>query len=379
MPAVARGLPCAAREFSSRAEAITTTRLTVEGGAMTVPLPLPGLAGLTDVSVSLDTTVREFVSELMARDKSLTGVDVANADGNKVAACTSMADIATRGLLVSLGGRSRIRVLSSGGGDHHATEVPEPEVYTLIQAEVVQAGRVTLTRDSLDELCAKMYRKGNPEKVTTTLDPMLADGWLNALVEDGLVFTADKGRMVLLNPSGPGVSDEIARALRKDDQLIDLKVSALRQQLNALYSEDARLQGIRDILIAKAQRQVTLKKGAVLAFMTAQFGTLAYCVYEVYSWDVMEPATYFLMLSYSVGSSLYFSTKNREASFENLEGVALKRSEAKLKSAHGYSRTSHDEVKGEIKRYEEAVELLSSHRDAHPPTGPAMTENPALG
>lgn len=67
-----------------------------------------------------------------------------------------MADIATRGLLVSLGGRSRIRVLSSGGGDHHATEVPEPEVYTLIQAEVVQAGRVTLTRDSLDELCAKV-------------------------------------------------------------------------------------------------------------------------------------------------------------------------------------------------------------------------------
>ncbi|CAM9558204.1 unnamed protein product [Ectocarpus sp. 12 AP-2014] len=231
MPAVGRGLACAARGFSSRAEAITTTRLTVEGGAMTVPLPLPGLAGLTDVSVSLDTTVREFVSELMARDKSLTAVDVANADGNKVAACTSMADIATRGLLVSLGGRSRIRVLSSGGGDHQATEVPEPEVYTLIQAEVVQAGRVTLTRDSLDELCAKMYRKRNPEKVATTLDPILADGWLNALVEDGLVFTADKGRMVLLNPSGPGVSDEIARALRKDDELVDLKVSALRQQV----------------------------------------------------------------------------------------------------------------------------------------------------
>lgn len=37
--------------------------------------------------------------------------------------------------------------------------------------------------------------------------------------------------MVLLNPSGPGVSDEIARALRKDDELIDLKVSALRQQV----------------------------------------------------------------------------------------------------------------------------------------------------
>lgn len=32
---------------------------------------------------------------------------------------------------------------------------------------------------------------------------------------------------------------------------------------------------------------------------------------------------------------MYFSTKNREASFGNLEDVAIKKSEAKLKSAHG--------------------------------------------
>lgn len=28
----------------------------------------------------------------------------------------------------------------------------------------------------------------------------------------------------------------------------------------------------------------------------------AYCVYEVYSWDVMEPATYFLMVRTVLGS-----------------------------------------------------------------------------
>lgn len=41
-----------------------------------------------------------------------------------------------------------------------------------------------------------------------------------------------------------------------------------------MHLEDARLQAIRNTLIAKARRNVTLKKGAVLAFMTAQFGTL---------------------------------------------------------------------------------------------------------
>ncbi len=45
-------------------------------------------------------------------------------------------------------------------------------------------------------------------------------------------------------------------------------------QLSAMYLEDARLLAIRETLIAKARRIVTLKKGVVLAFMTAQFGTL---------------------------------------------------------------------------------------------------------
>lgn len=40
-----------------------------------------------------------------------------------------------------------------------------------------------------------------------------------------------QGRVVLLNPSGPGVSDEIASALRRDDELIDLKVSRLREKV----------------------------------------------------------------------------------------------------------------------------------------------------
>lgn len=92
----------------------------------------------------------------------MVDVDVANADGNKVALCTTMADVASRGLLISLGGRSRIRVLSEGeGGDSSAKEVPEPEVYALVQAEVIRSGRVTLTRDGLDALCAEVSRYAN--------------------------------------------------------------------------------------------------------------------------------------------------------------------------------------------------------------------------
>lgn len=43
---------------------------------------------------------------------------------------------------------------------------------------------------------------------------------------------------------------------------------------------------------------------------TGTFFLAAYCVYEVYSWDVMEPATYFLMVSdsdHASGESQYLS------------------------------------------------------------------------
>lgn len=49
-------------------------------------------------------------------------------------------------------------------------------------------------------------------------------------------------------------------------------------------------------------------------------------------------------LSYSVGSSIYFSANNREASFNNLKEEAIKKREAALKPMHGESvgRTSVD-------------------------------------
>lgn len=66
-----------------------------------------------------------------------------------------MQDVAMRGFLVSLGGRSRVRVVSEGVRER-AAEVPSPEAYALLQAEVIRAGRVTLTRAGLDALGTKV-------------------------------------------------------------------------------------------------------------------------------------------------------------------------------------------------------------------------------
>lgn len=79
---------------------------------------------------------------------------------------------------------------------------------------------------------SQMYRKGNPEKVKTTLDPILADGWLNALVEDGLVFTADKVLYALachwhvMTHSSSGIDEMLPHAHR----LVRLFATELKKQ-----------------------------------------------------------------------------------------------------------------------------------------------------
>lgn len=72
-PTRAGGLVLIGRSFSSAPKVststVTTTKLAVEGGVMTISLPLPGLPGLTAVSVPWDVPVREFISELMRLDE----------------------------------------------------------------------------------------------------------------------------------------------------------------------------------------------------------------------------------------------------------------------------------------------------------------------
>lgn len=70
--------------------------------------------------------------------------------------------------------------------------------------------------------------------------------------------------------SADRVDGEEVSCVFDDDTNFHRSVRA-RSQLNSMYAENRRLQDIKDTLLAKVYRNVTLKKGAVLTFMIAQF------------------------------------------------------------------------------------------------------------
>jgi Mitochondrial calcium uniporter len=76
--------------------------------------------------------------------------------------------------------------------------------------------------------------------------------------------------------------------------------------------------------------------------------------------DVMEPLTYFLMLSYSVGGSLYFSAKKRQATYDNLLQTAVRKHQDKLGPTLGYSFKKHKELQNIVDRTKSALVVLKS-------------------
>ncbi|KAG5190319.1 hypothetical protein JKP88DRAFT_243012 [Tribonema minus] len=118
--------------------------------------------------------------------------------------------------------------------------------------------------------------------------------------------------------------------------------------------------------LARARRGARIKSAGVLGFLTLQFSGLFYLVYEVYSWDIMEPASYFLMLSYSVGSALYFSFKKREATFDNLLQLAIAKHQRQLEPEHGYSVAAHDAAALHVARIRRARDVLCARAGGKP-------------
>ena len=80
----------------------------------------------------------------------------------------------------------------------------------------------------------------------------------------------------------------------------------LRSQLVQLQEELVPLQEHRDGLEKNSLTRSNLLMWGGLAFMSVQFGFLARLTWWEYSWDIMEPVTFFLTYSTSMVMFAYF-------------------------------------------------------------------------
>ncbi|KAK1175069.1 calcium uniporter protein, mitochondrial-like [Acipenser oxyrinchus oxyrinchus] len=86
--------------------------------------------------------------------------------------------------------------------------------------------------------------------------------------------------------------------LLKERELLD-KLADIKQQLHPLEEVKGRL-------IRQAEARTTRLLWAGLAILSVQGGALSWLTWWVYSWDIMEPVTYFITYGSAIGFYSYF-------------------------------------------------------------------------
>ncbi|XP_056420500.1 calcium uniporter regulatory subunit MCUb, mitochondrial [Hyla sarda] len=86
--------------------------------------------------------------------------------------------------------------------------------------------------------------------------------------------------------------------LRKEQQII--------QRLENLKEELQPLEEIKRSIMAVAEARTARLKWVGLAYLSTQGGALAWLTWWVYSWDIMEPVTYFITYGSAIAFYAYF-------------------------------------------------------------------------
>ncbi|XP_053535835.1 calcium uniporter protein, mitochondrial isoform X2 [Ictalurus punctatus] len=85
-----------------------------------------------------------------------------------------------------------------------------------------------------------------------------------------------------------------------------IKERQLRQKLDILKQELMPLEQMKTHLVMRAEHRSSRALWTGLALLSVQGGALAWLTWWVYSWDIMEPVTYFITLSTSMGVYAYY-------------------------------------------------------------------------
>jgi hypothetical protein len=142
------------------------------------------------------------------------------------------------------------------------------------------------------------------------------------------------------------------------------KERELRGQLEELKAELAPLESACHQMVLRSGKRSTYLSWCVLAYMCAQAGFFARLTFVNYSWDLMEPITYFVTYSTSIMCFAYFVITRQDLEYSpwyNRQQLKYLYSNAQS-SKFDMERFNHlketiAKVEGEIKRLHDPLQL----------------------
>lgn len=132
----------------------------------------------------------------------------------------------------------------------------------------------------------------------------------------------------------------------------------LRNRATRLAEELAPMEALRTECQNKASASARRQAWLALSAMGLQFGFMARLTWWDFSWDIMEPVTYFITFATQMGFCAYFVLTQRDYEYETLHG------RKELRAFYGHARRAGLDVGryNELKRQKEEVATALQQR-----------------
>ncbi|XP_072565779.1 calcium uniporter protein, mitochondrial isoform X1 [Paramormyrops kingsleyae] len=151
---------------------------------------------------------------------------------------------------------------------------------------------------------------------STGVDILLLDDF-KLLINDAMHVVRPPRRELLAHEEAERLNDvkflvqQLYTTLRIEEHQLT-KERELIGRLEDLNSQLRPLEKIKEELSRKAERRTTWVLWGGMAYMATQFGILARLTWWEYSWDIMEPVTYFITYGTAMAMYAYFVLTRQE-------------------------------------------------------------------
>ncbi|KAM9558004.1 LOW QUALITY PROTEIN: calcium uniporter protein, mitochondrial [Salvelinus alpinus] len=161
-----------------------------------------------------------------------------------------------------------------------------------------------------------IYSDGARVASSTGIDILLLDDF-NLVINDVTHLVRPPRRDLLANDEAERLNDvkflvqQLYTTMRIEEHQLS-KEKELVVRLEDLNSQLRPLEKVREELSRKAERRTTWVLWGGMAYMATQFGILARLTWWEYSWDIMEPVTYFITYATAMAMYSYYVLTRQE-------------------------------------------------------------------
>ncbi|TMW61725.1 hypothetical protein Poli38472_010788 [Pythium oligandrum] len=343
---------------SSRANSTLSPSVTIRNalasqGRLQLHLPLPGLPGLSPIQINEDTaTVQQLIDAVKKADGELKAVDVTTTNGTKIARTMHLKELTGMDFILRL---NHVNVsVQNDAVDDEKRQSGEGVAFASIKASIEKDSRPFMSLEEYYKICS-----------TAGAEEGVANKWLRELQRRNLVVHFDRSsnaelkNTILLRPNSTESKLLLENALDSELYTVQITRKSRETKLQELESALKKLKVIGEETHKDARKLPNAGKWVALSGITTFYGSLMYMVWDVYSWDVMEPITYFIGFTAVLANSFYHTITKKDATYTNIWQKNYRKRLANLHEERRYTPAKVSALEDKIADVQRDVELLT--------------------